>query len=247
MIEARNISKTYENGVEALNNISFNVKEGESCSIIGPSGCGKSTLLFIFSGLLDPSGGEAKVSGRKMSSRNKDIRDIALVLQDYGLFPWKTVHQNISIGMEIRGIDKKKSHQRIGNLLSDLGLEGFENYYPKQLSGGMRQRVAFARALALDPQILLMDEPLSSLDALSRERLQNFLLDLWIKNNITMLLVTHSIEEAVFLGKKIVVLSPRPGEVVSIIDNSEAGSAEYRNKKEFFQKCREVRQSVGVI
>ncbi len=246
MIEAHNISKTYENGVEALSNISFKVEEGESCSIIGPSGCGKSTLLFIFSGLLDPTGGEAVVNGRKMTS-SQDIRDIALVLQDYGLFPWKTVHQNMSIGLEIRGVDKQESKRRIGNLLEDLGLKDFENYFPKQLSGGMRQRVAFARALALNPQTLLMDEPLSSLDALSREKLQNFLLDLWIKNNITMLLVTHSIEEAVFLGKKIVVLSTRPGEVVSIIDNPEAGFVEYRNKKEFFEKCREVRQSVGVI
>lgn len=246
MIEARSISKTYENGVAALSNISFKVEEGESCSIIGPSGCGKSTLLFIFSGLLDPTGGEARVNGREMNA-DEDIRDIALVLQDYGLFPWKTVYQNISIGLEIRGVDKKRSQQRIGDLLNSLGLEGFENYFPKQLSGGMRQRVAFARALALDPQILLMDEPLSSLDALSREKLQNFLLDLWIKNNITMLLVTHSIEEAVFLGKRIVVLSPRPGEVVSIIDNPNAGFVEYRNKKEFFEKCREVRQSVGVI
>lgn len=246
MIEARKISKTYDNGVKALSNISFQVGDGESCSIIGPSGCGKSTLLFIFSGLLETTGGEAMVNGRTMTSHS-NIRGIALVLQDYGLFPWKTVYQNISIGLEIRGVDKKKSQQRIDNLLNNLGLEGFENYFPKQLSGGMRQRVAFARALALNPQILLMDEPLSSLDALSREKLQNFLLDLWIKNNITMLLVTHSIEEAVFLGKKIVVLSYRPGEVVSIIDNPDAGFVEYRNKKEFFEKCREVRQSVGVI
>ncbi|MFO7967282.1 MAG: ABC transporter ATP-binding protein [Archaeoglobaceae archaeon] len=246
MIEAHNISKTYENGVEALSNISFKVEEGESCSIIGPSGCGKSTLLFIFSGLLDPTGGEAVVNGRKMTSHS-NIRDIALVLQDYGLFPWKTVHQNISIGLEIRGVDEQESKRRISNLLNELGLAGFENYFPKKLSGGMRQRVAFARALALDPQILLMDEPLSSLDALSREKLQNFLLDLWVKNNITMLLVTHSIEEAVFLGKKIVVLSNRPGEVVSIIDNPDAGIVEYRNKKEYFEKCREVRRSVGAI
>jgi len=244
MIEAKKISKTYPDGTDALINISFDVKKGESCSIIGPSGCGKTTLLFIFSGLLEPSGGEALIGGE--NTRYADKKDIALILQDYGLFPWKTVHENVSIGLEIRGMKKKNVKSKVDELITGLGLSGFEKYYPKQLSGGMRQRVAFARALALNPSILLMDEPLSSLDALSRENLQNLLLDLWRKNNITMLLVTHSIEEAVFLGKKIVVLSPRPGKIVKIIDNPDAGAVEYRDKEEFFEKCREVRQSVGV-
>jgi len=123
-------------------------------------------------------------------------------------FPWKTVYENVSIRLEIRGYEKDRIKKIVDGLLNDLGLSCFEKYYPRQLSGGMRQRVAFARAMALNPKILLVDEPLSSLDALSREKLQNFLLSLWIKNNITMLLVTHSIEEAVFLGRKIVILSP---------------------------------------
>lgn len=242
MIEAKDITKVYPDGTEALKDVSFKVEEGESCSIIGPSGCGKTTLLFIFSGLLNPTSGKALIGGSEAKLSN--MSNVALILQDYGLFPWKTVYENVSIGLEIRGYKKEKIRKTVERYLCELGLKGFEDHYPKQLSGGMRQRVAFARAMALNPKILLMDEPLSSLDALSREKLQNFLLNLWIKNNITMLLVTHSIEEAVFLGKKIVVLSSRPGRVVNIINNPRAGDADYRNKEEFFEKCREVRRSV---
>jgi len=242
MIEAKSISKVYPDGTEALKDVSFRVEEGESCSIIGPSGCGKTTLLFIFSGLLSPTSGKALIGGSE--AKLSSMSNVALILQDYGLFPWKTVYENVSIGLEIRGYKKEEIRRTVKRYLSELGLKGFERHYPKQLSGGMRQRVAFARAMALNPKILLMDEPLSSLDALSRENLQNFLLNLWIKNNITMLLVTHNIEEAVFLGKKIVVLSSRPGKVIKIIDNPGAGDVDYRNREEFFEKCREVRRSV---
>ena len=240
MIEARDISMVYHDETKALRSVSFSIAQGESCSIIGPSGCGKTTLLFIFSGLLTPTRGEALINGRKITSPS---RDAALILQDYGLFPWKTVYENVSLGLEIRRLKKEKQKKIVLPLLKKLGLKGFENHYPKQLSGGMQQRVAFARALALNPRILLMDEPFSSLDALTREKLQNFLLKLWI-NNITLVLVTHNIEEAVFLGRKIVVLSQRPGRVLKIIDNPDVGSLDYRNREEFFEKCREVRRSI---
>jgi len=234
MIRAKNISMIYKDGTIALEGVSFSIAKGESCSVIGPSGCGKTTLLFILSGLLKPTEGEILINSK----------NIALILQDYGLFPWKTVYENVSLGLEVRGVKKEEQRKIVLPLLEKLGLKGFENHYPRQLSGGMQQRVAFARALALNPEILLMDEPFSSLDALTREKLQNFLLKLWTNNKVTMVLVTHSIEEAVFLGRKIVVLSQRPGKVLKIIDNPEMGSLDYRNREEFFEKCREVRKSI---
>ncbi len=234
MIRAESISMIYKDGTIALEGVSFSIAKGESCSVIGPSGCGKTTLLFILFGLLKPTEGEILINSK----------NIALILQDYGLFPWKTVYENVSLGLEIRGVKKEEQRKIVLPLLEKLGLKGFENHYPRQLSGGMQQRVAFARALALNPEVLLMDEPFSSLDALTREKLQNFLLKLWINNKVTMVLVTHSIEEAVFLGRKIVVLSQRPGRVLKIIDNPEMGSLDYRNREEFFEKCREVRKSI---
>jgi NitT/TauT family transport system ATP-binding protein len=269
MIESKQISKVYPDGTEALREVSFDISEGESCSIIGPSGCGKTTLLFIFSGILKPTSGKALIGGKEVMSPSKEV---ALILQDYGLFPWKTVFENVSLGLELRNkplrgfqvnpyrvfgvvgvkprhgaephIGKKERKEIVTSLLQDLGLKGFEDHYPKQLSGGMQQRIGFARALALNPKILLMDEPLSSLDALTRETLQNFLLSLWKNNGITMLLVTHNIEEAVFLGERIIVLSPRPGSVVTIMENHKVGDVNYRNTEDFFDKCRAVRRSI---
>ena len=255
MIESKGISRVYPDGTEALREVSFGISEGESCSIIGPSGCGKTTLLFIFSGILKPTSGKALIEGKEVISPSKEV---ALILQDYGLFPWKTVFENVSLGLELRSkllqefqgrgaephIGKKERREIVSSLLQDLGLNGFENHYPKQLSGGMQQRIGFARALALNPKILLMDEPLSSLDALTRETLQNFLLSLWKNNGITMLLVTHNIEEAVFLGERIIVLSPRPGSVVKIMENHKVGEVNYRNTEDFFDKCKEVRRSI---
>ncbi len=241
MISVNNVSKVYEDGTVALKNVSFEVREGESCSIIGPSGCGKSTLLLIMAGLLKPTEGNVKINGKIVE---KPMKDVSLILQDYGLFPWKTVYDNIALGLRIRGVDKGKEKRTVNELIDKLGLKGFERHYPKQLSGGMKQRVAIARALAINPKILLMDEPFSSLDALTRENLQNFLLKLWNERRMTIVLVTHSIEEAVFLGRKIVVLTPRPGRVKAIIDNPSAGDENYRFTEEFFEKCREVRRVV---
>ena len=162
------------------------------------------------------------------------------------MFPWKTVYENVCLGLKIKKVEKNMQKKIVEKLLRDLGLYDFKDCYPKELSGGMQQRVAIARALALKPKIMLMDEPFSSLDALTREKLQNFLLDLQNKDRITTVLVTHNIEEAVFLGRKIVILSPRPGTVVKIIKNPEMGDVDYRNKKEFFEKCREVRKSLAI-
>ncbi len=241
MIEVQNVSKTYRDGTVALKNVNFSVDSGEICAIIGPSGCGKSTLLLILAGLIEPTEGKVTVNGKVVRQPQKDV---SLILQDYGLFPWKTVYENIALGLRLRKVPKSKERVVISSLINRLGLQGFEKHFPKQLSGGMRQRVAIARALAIEPNILLMDEPFSSLDALAREKMQNFLLDLWNEAEMTIVLVTHSIEEAVFLGRKIVVLTPRPGRVKAIIYNPKAGESGYRYTGEYFEKCKEVRLAV---
>ncbi|MHC1582393.1 MAG: ABC transporter ATP-binding protein [Candidatus Syntropharchaeia archaeon] len=236
MIRIEDLGVTYSQKIEALREVTFGVEKGKSCSIIGPSGCGKTTLLFVLSGLIFPTKGRVSIGGEEITSPR---RDVALILQDYGLLPWRTVWKNVSIGMEIRGYTDKN---RVKRILKDLDLTGFERRYPSQLSGGMRQRVGIARALALDPSVLLMDEPLSSLDELTRENIQNLILDIWKKKKITMILVTHNIEEAVFMGMKIVVLTPRPGRVAAIIENPEVGDVEYRRRKEFYERCTCVRR-----
>jgi len=241
MLQAIDLKKTYSDGTKALEDVSFHVKKGETCSIIGPSGCGKSTLLFIFSCLLKPTSGKILINNMEVK---KPFKDGALILQDFGLFPWKTVYENIAVGLKIRRFKRELINNITCSMIKNLGLEGFEHHYPKQLSGGMQQKVGFARVLALNPRILFMDEPLSSLDAISREKLQNFLLNIWLKEKLTILLVTHNIEEAVFLGKKIVVLSPRPAKVLKIIENHNAGDINYRSKIEFFEKCREIRNNI---
>lgn len=243
MIEARRISMVYPDGTEALREVRFRVGKGEICSIIGPSGCGKSTLLFIFSGLLIPTAGEVFIDGERVNSPRKDV---SLILQDYGLFPWKNVRDNIAVGMRVQGFSEEVISETVSMLIKKIGLEGFEKAYPKQLSGGMRQRVAFARALALKPSIMLMDEPFSSLDALSREKMQDFLIQIWKETSTTIILVTHNIEEAVLLGRKIIVLSDRPGTVKEIVENDGAARSEYRYEEEYFEKCREVRRLVGL-
>lgn len=242
MISVRNVSKSYGD-VRALENVSLEVERGESCAIIGPSGCGKSTLLLIISGLLQPSSGEVYIENKIVEG---PVRNATLILQDYGLFPWKTVYDNVALGLRIRGVERDVEREKVEGLLEKFGLKRFDRYYPKHLSGGMRQRVAIARALAVEPEILLMDEPLSSLDALSREKMQNFLLNLWKETKTTMILVTHSIEEAVFLGKKIVVLTPRPGRVKAIVNNPKAGKEDYRQEEVYFEKCREIREIIEV-
>ncbi|MHC1584952.1 MAG: ABC transporter ATP-binding protein [Candidatus Syntropharchaeia archaeon] len=236
MIRIEDLGVTYSQKIEALREVTFGVEKGKSCSIIGPSGCGKTTLLFVLSGLISPTKGRVSIGGEEITSPR---RDVALILQDYGLLPWRTVWKNVSLGMEIRGYTDKN---RVKRILKDLDLTGFERRYPSQLSGGMRQRVGIARALALDPSVLLMDEPLSSLDELTRENIQNLILDIWKKKKITMILVTHNIEEAVFMGMKIVVLTPRPGRVAAIIENPEVGDVEYRRRKEFYERCTCVRR-----
>ncbi len=221
---------------KVLDNLSFEVGARRSCAIIGPSGCGKTSLLFLLAGLLRPDSGDISIEGSPRCGT---------ILQNYGLFPWKTVSQNIGLGLVLQKRPKKAVEGRIAELLDDMGLSGFGDHYPGELSGGMQQRVALARALAIEPQILFMDEPLSSLDALTRERLQKLIQTIWRTRKISMVLVTHSIEEAVFLGQTIIILGNRPARVLHMLDNPEAGSAGYRQSEAFFHRCTTVRTILG--
>ncbi len=238
MINVRSVNLCFDHQTVArpvLQDISFQIPPYGSCAIIGPSGCGKTSLLFLLSGLLQPDSGEIVIAGTP---------NCGTILQNFGLFPWKTVYQNIGLGLVLQRKKKSFIQERVTRLLREMGLGGFEEHYPGQLSGGMQQRVALARALATEPEILFMDEPLSSLDALTRERLQNLILDVWQAKRITAVLVTHSIEEAVFLGRRIIVLSKRPGRILRIVDNPGAGEPDYRQSEYFFHQCGILRETL---
>lgn len=244
MIAIEGVSLTYKQenaNVEVLDNVSLQLNRGESWVIIGPSGCGKSSLLFLLAGLTSPTAGRVTVQGQSL---NGPRQETALILQEYGLFPWKTVGQNVALGLDIRGLSQKDQEQRIKPILDELGLASFYHHFPGQLSGGQRQRVGVARALALSPDMLLMDEPFSSLDALTREALQELMLKIWQDKGLTTVMVTHSIEEAVFLGQKIVVFSPRPARVVEVMDNPGVGSLNYRDTADFYHRCAQVRETL---
>jgi NitT/TauT family transport system ATP-binding protein len=243
MLEYHNVGMTYKGSVadvEALSDLNMGVDKGQPIALIGPSGCGKSTALLLATGLLQPTSGSVTVAG---VAAHKPRLETALILQDFGLLPWKTAYQNAELGLKVRHFSKAERRERTNQALDQVGLLDFARSYPSELSGGMRQRLALARVLALDVDLLLMDEPLSSLDALLREGLQDSLLKLWRVRAYTQVLVTHSIEEAVFLGKRIVVLCPRPGQVVAIIDNPEMGELDYRQNPLFYQRCHEVREA----
>jgi NitT/TauT family transport system ATP-binding protein len=240
-LEFDSIGMTYEGSdrsVRALDTLSLAVAEGEPVAVIGPSGCGKSTLLLIAAGLLRATEGTVRVGGSAVVAPR---RETALILQDFGLLPWKTVEDNAALGLKIHGVPRAEGRKRAADALARVGLAEFARAYPGELSGGMRQRLALARAVALDADLLLMDEPLSALDALKREDLQDVLLALQQRRGHAQVLVTHSIAEAVFLGRRVVVMSPRPGRVSAIVDNPGMGSEGYRMSEEFFRKVTELR------
>jgi len=242
MIDVESVGKSFdENAPYALRDITFSAGKGDSIAIIGPSGCGKTTLLYILAGLIKPTSGQVRIRGKQILC---PLRTTAFMLQDFGLLPWKTVRQNVCLGMKIHEIPKEEQDNIAGKLLLDLGLSPHSDSYPALLSGGEKQRVAIARALALRPEIMLMDEPFSSLDTITREKLQDTLLDICRERELTMIIVTHSIEEAVFLGRTILVMGPRPGTVKVVINNANAGDLSYRSQREFFSTCTHVRQAI---
>lgn len=212
-VSVQNISKNYED-VEALKNMSLNFPKGELTSLLGPSGCGKTTLLKIIAGLLEPSSGSVAVNGRKVTGPGVDR---AFVFQDFALMPWASVLQNVSFGLEMRGMNKNERESIAQNYIEEVGLQGFEKSFPHELSGGMRQRVGLARALAVDADVLLMDEPFSAVDEQTRRKFQEDLLQLVANKNKTFIFVTHSIEEAVYVSDQIAILLPRPSRVSEII------------------------------
>jgi NitT/TauT family transport system ATP-binding protein len=214
-IVIRSLTKTYSGGnVVALQDINLEVEPYESICILGPSGCGKTTLLRILDCLIPKDSGEILMDGEKVVQPRPDV---AMVFQHFGLFPWKRLNENIAYGLELRGGSKPEMAATVGRYIQLMGLKGFEKSYPHQLSGGMQQRAGLARALAINPSLLLMDEPFGSLDAQTREMMQEELLRILATEKKTMIFVTHSIDEAILLGDRIVMMSRRPGRIREIV------------------------------
>lgn len=216
-VELRNVSRAFSsdgNQTYALKDVSFKVEEGSFVVIIGPSGCGKTSLLRIIDGLIPASEGEVLIDGRPVLGPGPDR---SIVFQNFRLLPWRRVLGNVKMGLEISGTDKSKREELARKHIELVGLAGFENHYPSELSGGMQQRVGLARAMVVDPAILLMDEPFGSVDAQTREQLQTELLKLWNKTRKTVIFVTHDIDEAIYLADRIVIISARPGMIQEII------------------------------
>jgi NitT/TauT family transport system ATP-binding protein len=210
----KNLNKRYrarDGDVPALTAVDFNVQNGEFVTIVGPSGCGKSTLLYILGGFITADDGLVEVEGKRVTGPGVDR---GVVFQEYALFPWLTVVQNIGYGLEMTGVPREQREETVRRLIRTIGLEGFEHRFPRELSGGMKQRVAIARTLAYDPKILLLDEPFGALDAQTRETMQDELLRLWQENRKTVVMVTHDVNEAVYLSDRVLVMSQRPGRIV---------------------------------
>ena len=246
VVSAKGVSKTFgKGGVTALQDIDLEVGRGEFISLIGPSGCGKSTLLRVVGDLVEPSAGEIHVNG-KTAHRARLDRDYGIVFQAAVLYDWRTVTKNIALPLELLGWSRARRAERVGEMLKLVELEGFEKHYPWQLSGGMQQRVSIARALSFSPALLLMDEPFGALDEMTRERLNAELLRIWAETGSTVIFVTHSISEAVYLSTRVVVMSPRPGRITSVIpiDLPQPRTFETREDPRFFELVTEVREAL---
>jgi NitT/TauT family transport system ATP-binding protein len=244
VVSLKEVSKEFgAGGVRALEGISLEIAEGEFVSLIGPSGCGKSTLLRIIGDLIQPTAGEVVVNGKTAHQARLD-RDYGIVFQDAVLFDWRTVAKNIGLPLEMMGWDRRRRSLRVKEMVDLVELTGFESHHPWQLSGGMQQRVSIARALTFDPPLLLMDEPFGALDEMTRERLNLELLRIWEASGSTVVFVTHSISEAVFLSTRVVVMSPRPGRIVDIVDVdlSQPRTIETREEPRFAELIADVRR-----
>jgi len=238
MLELHSCSAAYGPRT-VLQEVSLEVPMGRTEAVLGPTGCGKTTLLTLAAGLKKPSAGTVALDGRGIEEGD---RRISVILQQYGLFPWFTVRQNVELGLRIRGMDPEARKKLAAAQLGRLKLTEAADRFPEELSGGQKQRAAIARSLALSPLLLLMDEPFSALDALSRETLQDLLLDLLSERRMAAVVVTHSIEEAVYLGRKITLMADEPGRVVERFDNPGQGSRAYRADPAFFELCKEIRR-----
>jgi NitT/TauT family transport system ATP-binding protein len=239
------VSKQFKGGTTALQEIDLDINPGEFVSLIGPSGCGKSTLLRVIGDLISPSDGKVVVNGKSAHQARLD-RDYGIVFQDAVLYDWRTVAKNIALPLELGGWDKRRRRKRIDEMLELVELDGFADHYPWQLSGGMQQRVSIARALSFAPALLLRDEPFGALDEMTRERLNAELLQIWAETRSTIVFVTHSIAEAVFLSTRVVVMSPRPGRISSVIeiDLPQPRTAATREEPRFFELVTAVREAL---
>ena len=222
MVEIQRVSKSFQktvkdntSEVKALADVNLSIRENEFISIIGPSGCGKTTLLKIIDGLIPHDSGQILINGKRISAPGPDR---AVVFQTFALLPWRTVLANVEFSLELRRVAKEERTNIARDYLKRVGLEDFENHYPHELSGGMQQRAGLARALAVNPMILLMDEPFGSVDAQTRQLLQEELLELWQREQKTVIFITHSMDEAVYLSDRVVVMTPRPGRVAEVLD-----------------------------
>lgn len=241
VLEAQDLHKTYPQRGLVLAGVSLRLDREDTCAVVGPSGCGKSTLLYLLCGLSAPDAGTVLYKGRPV---DRPRGDIAVVLQDYGLLPWKTVLSNVALGLKIQGVSRDERSRRAMAWIRDLGLEGRERSFPAQLSGGEQQRVALARALVGDPGVLLLDEPFSSLDAITRERLQQTLLSMWLRVRIPYVLVTHSVDEAVFLARRIFIMGGNPATFVAAVDNPGFGGTDCRHAPVFYETVQKVRAAL---
>lgn len=248
VVEARGLSlvfQTADTPVTALSEIDLTIARGEFVSLIGPSGCGKTTLMRVIADLEQPTGGSVQVNGATPEQARRD-RSYGYVFQAPALYPWRNVERNVQLPLEIMGASKAERTARADKALETVGLEGFKKKFPWQLSGGMQQRVSIARALSFEPHLLLMDEPFGALDEITRDNLNVHLLDLWNRTNLTVVFVTHSIPEAAFLSSRIVVMSPRPGRIMEVIDSDlpKDRDLDVRETPEFLSIAHRVREAL---
>ena len=244
LLELKNVSRLYGKPPKqftAVQDVSITIFPGEFVCLLGPSGCGKSTLLRMITGLNPVSAGQVLYKGAQQAGVNPHA---TIVFQTFALYPWLTVQQNVEVALKARGVPEAARYKTASQLLDKVGLDGFEGAYPRELSGGMRQKVGFARAMAVEPELLCLDEPFSALDAPTREDLQNLTSDLQREQNLTLVVVTHNIEDAVFIGQKILVLGQPPHTAPAIVENPRAGQRDYRSQLAFIEMCSRVRESI---
>lgn len=256
MIQVRDLTFGYPNQPVLFEGFNWHVARDETWAVVGPSGCGKSTLLYLLAGLRHASSGEIRIGGEKLTRPRPRT---GLILQDFGLLPWATVEENAALGLRVRRFygpdgrhapDERRMRrteidQRVSSWLSRLGIATLRKQYPAQISGGQRQRTAIARTLTMNPDLLLMDEPFSALDALTREDLERLTLELRAETGVTTVVVTHNLEEAVYLGERLLLLRRAPHREALVIDNPEAGQTDYREKPAFQARCNQVRDLLG--
>ncbi len=254
MIQVQDLTFSYPNGTAVFETFSFSVEQGQSWAVIGPSGCGKTTLLSLLAGLLRPTAGKILIDGHLLTRPRPRT---GLILQDYGLLPWATVGKNAALGLNIRAFygpdgvhapaDNRVANKQtlIHGWLERLGIDHLADHYPHQISGGQRQRTAIARTLMLEPDLLLMDEPFGALDAPTRQDLQNLTMQLRREQSLTTIIVTHNIEEAVFMGERIMVLSQPIHHTPAIVENAQAGGATYRKQETYRTRCRQLHHLMG--